>query len=60
MIHREELVRIRSIMIENSEDYKAELDALPEGELFCSDNRGRKLYYERFPKKGNSVAASAA
>ena len=53
MIHREELVRIRSIMIENSEDYKAELSTLSDGELFCADNRGRKLYYQRFPKKGN-------
>lgn len=53
MIHREELLRIRSVMADNIKDFKNELKTLPEGELLCVNNRGRHIYYERFPKKGN-------
>ena len=53
MIHRNELERILSIMLENKKDFEEELSTLPDGELYCLKNRDSKLYYERFPRKGN-------
>lgn len=53
MIHKNELMRIRSVMIENRKDYESELKEMPEGELYCLRNRDAQLYYQRFPKRGN-------
>ena len=53
MVHRQELERIKSILIQDKADFESELKHLPEGNLYCGKRRGKWLYYQLLPVKGN-------
>lgn len=53
MYHLDELARIRRNLVEKKETLTEELNALPEGVLFCTENEGYKKYYRRLPAVGN-------
>ena len=53
MVHKQELERIKSILIQDKDVFEAELKTLPDGELYCSKRGDNWVYYQRFPVKGN-------
>lgn len=53
MVHKRELERIHSILLENKRDLEKELRTLPEGNLYCLKRNDRWFYYEVLPKKEN-------
>lgn len=53
MVHKKELDRILSVLIENKDDLEQELETLPEGILYCLKRKGRWFYYKILPKEGN-------
>lgn len=53
VVHKKELERIHSILLENKRDLENEMKTLPEGRLYCLKKGERWFYYEILPKKGN-------
>ncbi len=53
MVHKKELERIRSILIDDKRDFESELRTLPDGSLYCSKRDGQWFYYQLLPAKGN-------
>ena len=53
MVHKEELERIRSILLDDKRDFESELRTLPDGSLYCSKRDGQWFYYQLLPVKGN-------
>ena len=53
MVYRDELERISRELRERKADMINELQDLPDGEFFCTDQGKYRRYYQRFPAKGN-------
>ena len=53
MIHKSELERIKTILLDNKADLEAELTTLPDGVLYCAKRNGKTYYYQLLTKKGN-------
>ena len=59
MLHKEELIRIQTIIKEAGEDLQEELKNLPDGELTILRRGDRRFYYQHFPKTGNRKKAKS-
>ena len=57
MLHKEELIRIQTVIKEAGKDLQEELKTLPDGELTILRRGDRRFYYQHFPKTGNRKKA---
>lgn len=53
MVYKDELERISRELKERKADMMHELQCLPDGEFFCTDQGKYRRYYQRLPAKGN-------